>query len=405
MLNKTTLLTILLGSTFISSPALAASAQNTIERLNAKLSSAYTLKEVDSSDYSFTTVEDGVVKYYKINLNTANTSSSEQISWSTDFAGATDDVKVNFPSEDNPTTLYYTVDEGGYKEVRTNRLTSLISDIVNADEKHLFSGLKLESTSSDTKGGAIYNESINNANIYADFIGNYASSLHSSPNSHGGAIYNNNNGKISNITGDFIGNYAKATPSSEAGYSSSNGGAIYNSGTIGNISGNFIDNYVSSSNYMSSGGAIYNNGTIDNINGHFIGNYAAGASVFLGAAIHNERGTINNIAGDFIGNYISSATASFGGAIYNGFNGTIGNITGDFIGNYVSSSADISYGGAIYNYGGTIKNIVNSCIGKYHRRFIGFNRRNYILVFLCNINNFYMFQINCCILCIILKPR
>ncbi len=360
MLNKTTLLTILLGSTFISSPALAASAQNTIERLNAKLSSAYTLKEVDSSDYSFTTVEDGVVKYYKINLNTANISSSEQISWSTDSAEATDSVKVNFPSEDNPTTLYYTVDEGRYKEVRTNRLTSLISDIVNADEKHLFSGLKLESTNSDTKGGAVYNESINNANIYADFIGNHTSSLHSSPSSYGGAIYNNNNGKIGNITGDFIGNYAKATPSPEAGYSSSSGGAIYNSGTIGNISGNFIDNYVSSSNYMSSGGAIYNNGTIDNINGHFIGNYAAGASVFLGAAIHNERGTINNIAGDFIGNYISSATASFGGAIYNGFNGTIGNITGDFIGNYVSSSADISYGGAIYNYGGTIKNIVNS---------------------------------------------
>ena len=364
MLNKTTLLTILLGSTFISSPALAASAQNTIERLNAKLSSAYTLKEVDSSDYSFTTVEDGVVKYYKINLNTANTSSSEQISWSTDFAGATDDVKVNFPSEDNPTTLYYTVDEGGYKEVRTNRLTSLISDIGNADEKHLFSGLKLESTSSDTKGGAIYNESINNANIYADFIGNYASSLHSSPNSHGGAIYNNNNGKISNITGDFIGNYAKATPSSEAGYSSSNGGAIYNSGTIGNISGNFIDNYVSSSNHASSGGAIYNNGTIDNINGHFIGNYAAGASVFFGAAINNDLGgTIVNITGDFIGNYVSSSSSyyySSGGAIYNGFNGTIGNITGDFIGNYVSSSSAFSYGGAIYNYGGTIKNIVNS---------------------------------------------
>ena len=359
MLNKTTLLTILLGSTFISSPALAASAQNTIERLNAKLSSAYTLKEVDSSDYSFTTVEDGVVKYYKINLNTANISSSEQISWRTDSAGATDSVKVNFPSEDNPTTLYYT--ESGYKEVRTNRLTSLTSDIGSADEKkHLFSGLKLESTSSDTKGGAIYNESINNANIYADFIGNNTSSLYSSPSSYGGAIYNNNNGKIGNITGDFIGNYAKATPSSETGYSSSSGGAIYNSGTIGNISGNFIDNYVSSSNYMSSAGAIYNNGTIGDINGHFIGNYAAGASMFLGAAIHNERGTINNIAGDFIGNYVSSsAVSSYGGAIYSGFNGTIVNITGDFIGNYASSSY-YSQGGAIYNWGGTIKNIVNS---------------------------------------------
>ena len=299
MLSKTTLLSILLGSTFISSPALSASVQDTIDRINAKADRAYTITEGNDSDYSFTAVEDGVTKYYKINLKTANIGTSKNISWSTDSAGATGSVKVNLPNKDNPTTLYYT--ESGYKEVQTNRLTSLTSDIGSADEKHLFSGLKLESTSSDAKGGAIYNTSTNAANIYADFIGNYASSS----SSEGGAIYNE--GTIGDITGDFIGNYASAY-SSRYG-SSSRGGAIYNryDRTIGNITGDFIGNYASASAYYSSyseGGAIYNSGTIGDIIGDFIGNYAS-----------------------------DSAYDSSGGAIYNSYNSKIGNITGDFIGN------------------------------------------------------------------------
>ena len=396
MLNKTTLLSILLGSTFISSPALSASVQDTIDRINAKVDRAYTITEGNDSDYSFTAVEDGVTKYYKINLKTANIGTSKNISWSTDSAGATGSVKVNLPNKDNPTTLYYT--ESGYKEVQTNRLTSLTSDIGSADEKHLFSGLKLESTSSDAKGGAIYNTSTNAANIYADFIGNYAkvSSSSSSSSSKGGAIYNK--GTIGDITGDFIGNYASSYSSRYGSYSY--GGAIYNDRTIGNITGDFIGNYASASAAYyppsSEGGAIYNNGTIGDIIGDFIGNYASADYSSEGGAIYNSydgtignitgdfignytsfsvgaiynSGTIGDITGDFIGNYASSSTTtsssssgSAGGAIYN--RGTIGNITGDFIGNYVSSSGASSYkGGAIYNKG-TIGDITGDFIGNY----------------------------------------
>ena len=359
MLNKTTLLSILLGSTFISSPALSASVQDTIDRINAKADRAYTITEGNDSDYSFTAVEDGVTKYYKINLKTANIGTSKNISWNTDSAEATGSVKVNLPNKDNPTTLYYT--ESGYKEVQTNRLTSLTSDIGSADEKHLFSGLKLEITDADARGGAIYNTSTNAANIYADFIGNYAkvSSFSSlAYDSSGGAIYNSYNRTIGNITGDFIGNYASS--------SSSEGGAIYNEGTIGDITGDFIGNYASAYSFRygssSKGGAIYNryDRTIGNITGDFIGNYASASAYYSssseGGAIYNS-GTIGDIIGNFIGNYASAAYGSSGGAIYN--RGTIGDITGDFIGNYTSFSV-----GAIYNEG-TIGDITGDFIGNY----------------------------------------
>ena len=300
MLNKTTLLTILFGSTFISSPALSASVQDTIDRINAKADRVYTITEGNDSDYSFTAVEDGVTKYYKINLKTANIGTSKNISWNTDSTGAIGSVKVNFPSEDNPTTLYYT--ESGYKEVQTNRLTSLTSDIGSADEKHLFKDIKNASSSGGVYGGAIYNTSTNVANIYADFIGNYVSSTSSS----GGAIYNN--GTIKNITGDFIGNYASSP-------SPSKGGAIYNGNDYGTM-------------------------TIDNITGDFIGNYAS-----FGGAIYNYKGTIVNITGDFIGNYASS-----GGAIYNQW-GTIKNIVNSsFINNCAKSETGTAQGGAIWSY-------------------------------------------------------
>ena len=272
MLNKTTLLTILFGSTFISSPALSASVQDTIDRINAKADRVYTITEGNDSDYSFTAVEDGVTKYYKINLKTANIGTSKNISWNTDSTGAIGSVKVNFPSEDNPTTLYYT--ESGYKEVQTNRLTSLTSDIGSADEKHLFKDIKNASSSGGVYGGAIYNTSTNVANIYADFIGNYVSSTSSS----GGAIYNN--GTIKNITGDFIGNYA------------SSGGAIYNQwGTIKNIvNSSFINNCAKSETGTAQGGAIWSYRDIlikaDNGESLFSGNYAETNGVKKSNAIY-----------------------------------------------------------------------------------------------------------------------
>ena len=150
-----------------------------------------------------------------------------------------------------------------------------------------------------------------------------------------------NRGFIGNISGNFMGNFGQAI------YNSSNGTAI-----IGDITGDFIGNYASGK-----GGAIFNNlGTIGNITGNFIGNYVFNANA-IGGAIYNS-GIIGDITGDFIGNYSSD---SVGGAIFNDFDSSIGNIIGDFIGNHSKA-----YGGAIDNSGRTaIGNITGDFIGNY----------------------------------------
>ena len=207
------------------------------------------------------------------------------------------------------------------------------------------------SSSSEARGGAIYNYAASGTatigDITGDFIGNYAHST--SDGVFGGAIYNGG-GTIGDITGDFIGNYAELTGTSS--YLSAYGGAISNGGTIGDITGDFIGNYAeltgTSSRSYAKGGAIYNGGTIGNITGDFIGNYVEGSYYAYGGAINNYYGeTIGNITGDFIGNYAQGSSA-YGGAIYNE-RGTIGKLTGDFIGNYAQSTSSSAYGGAIYN--------------------------------------------------------
>ena len=343
--------------------------------------SVFSYAEVDpENDYNFVVQEadqDGNItkKYYKINLETDKIGTSEAIKWDTKSDGATGSVEVKLPNSDTPTNLYYTVDSGNYT-VGT-RFDNLTADVGSATQKVLFKTLVVSDD-----GGAINNSSTDGYNIYADFIGNHASTYYD-----GGAIYNNR-GTIGNITGDFIGNYASSggaiynykgiigdiTGDFIGNYVRLDGGAIYNYGTIGNITGDFIGNYANVGgvisnigtignitgdfigNHASSGGAIYINddGTIGNITGDFIGNYALSS----GGAISIYRGTIGNITGDFIGNHASSYSDSGGGAIYH-YEGVIGNITGDFIGNYTS------LGGAIYNCNGTIDNITGDFIGNY----------------------------------------
>ena len=330
--------------------------------------SVFSYAEGTENDHNFVVQEadqDGNItkKYYNIVLKTNEIGTSEAIKWNTDADGATGSVEVKLPNSDTQ-TLYYTVDNGENGKydstLGTTRLTNLTKDIGSATKKVLFKGLNQTSDSSEVKGGAIYNISTDGYNIYADFIGNYASSSYDdSPSpSSGGAIYNGKNGTIGDISGDFIGNYASS--SSFIAF----GGAIYNEGgTIGDISGDFIGNYASS--FIASGGAIYNEGgTIGNITGDFIGNYTSsyGSS---GGAIYNGIGTIGNITGDFIGNYaFSELDKAEGGAIYND-RGTIGNITGDFIGNYAHSEGGEVSGGAIYNDDGTIGDITGDFIGNY----------------------------------------
>ena len=197
-------------------------------------------------------------------------------------------------------------------------------------------------------GGAINNnEKGTIGNITGDFIGNYVYTINGY--SLGGAIYNSDNAEIGNITGDFIGNYVRTD------FGNAKGGAIDNSAgykytaTIGDITGDFIGNYASG--YSSAnGGAIYNyyNAEIGNITGDFIGNYAYSSWFSANGGAIDNSGTIGDITGDFIGNYAQSSYSATGGAIYNS-SGTIGDITGDFIGNYAQSNSSYALGGAINN--------------------------------------------------------
>ena len=188
--------------------------------------------------------------------------------------------------------------------------------------------------------------------IDADFIGNFLSANYPA----GGAIYNI--GTIENITGNFVGNYAASTGNFAYG------GAIYNDrATIGSINANFADNYTSLGH--SWGGGIANSGIISSIAGNFISNHTTsnGGAIFNGSIFDGPDVAINNVYGDFINNYVASSSSgddvASGGAIFNGsvFGGfsnvKIGSIIGDFIGNHVSSVIYSSYGGAIFN--GTTK--------------------------------------------------
>ncbi len=259
-------------------------------------------------------------------------------------------LKVDISADKSQYFEYtYTKPEGG--TVYTERQTNLTGDIGSETEKALFNGVN-QTSDSIVLGGAISNSSNDSHNIYADFVGSYASS--SADNTYGGAIYNR--GTLGNITGNFVNNYAKSENAK------SNGGAIYNYNTIGDVAGDFVGNYVNSAG-DATGGAIFNFNTAGNIKGNFISNYVKSENgETFGGAIHNGK-ILGNVSGNFIGNYAySSLKSASGGAIYNSENS--GNLTGDFIGNYASSLADNTYGGAIYNRG-TLGNITGNFIGNY----------------------------------------
>ena len=132
---------------------------------------------------------------------------------------------------------------------------------------------------------------------------------------------------IGDITGDFIGNYA-------SGYSSANGGAIYNKyGTIGDITGDFIGNYATSNNYETYGGAIYNfNSTIGQLDdegnltggiyGSFINNYAkteSDSQLALGGAVYTSSDMnfiANNQTNYFSGNYTEDYRGKINNAVF-----------------------------------------------------------------------------------------
>ena len=147
------------------------------------------------------------------------------------------------------------------------------------------------------------------------------------------------------------------------GYTSGNGGGIYNSGTltvtnsafsgnnadwgggIANYSALTVTNSTFSGNTASWAGGIYNEDTLTVTNSTFSDN---SASYGDGGGIMNNGGTLTVTNSNFSGNFASSG---FGGGVYNGGTLTITNST-------FSGNSAPWYGGGVYN-GGTLT-ITNS---------------------------------------------
>lgn len=207
-------------------------------------------------------------------------------------------------------------------------------------------------------GGAIYNEGtitqIGQADRHSIFSVNKTSG--NANNNRGGAIANDNGGRITDIYADFQKNAAY-----HYGGAISNYGTSSNNSWIGSISGSFTDNtFTGRSGY---GGAIANiRSTIESISGsRFIQNGAgSGADDGRGGAIFNGGGTINGISGSHFSENRLTGTNSDGGAIFNG----------DFSDSLIDSIQTVTFtdneagrsGGAVYNsYNGTI-NVLSDAI-------------------------------------------
>jgi predicted outer membrane repeat protein len=124
------------------------------------------------------------------------------------------------------------------------------------------------------------------------------------------------------------------------GFSTGNGGALYNYGTLNLSYSVFIGNSVQSG---SSGGAIYSLGAgaaLNIWNSTFSNNSAS-----YGAAIQNESGTLNIALSTFGAN----VAGTNGGAIYNYNSGTVNIADGTFSGNSAGSN-----GGSLYLQSGTV---------------------------------------------------
>ena len=205
-----------------------------------------------------------------------------------------------------------------------------------------------------SRGGAIWNDGTIGS-IHGDFKGN-VDLMRDGYGNHvaygGGAIYNDDDGRIGSITGTFTEN---STQTKKQFCLDADGGAILNTGNITSINADFYRNST-----LVNGGAIFNfqKAHIGSITGTFEGNIAEPDEYWgyiheedsahekggKGGAIYN-RGTIDSISGKFTNN---KATYFTGGAIQNHANvdnaGTIKYINADFIGNRAFYA-----GGAIAN--------------------------------------------------------
>ena len=165
--------------------------------------------------------------------------------------------------------------------------------------------------------------------------------------SNGGAIYNSGNLSIINST--LTQNNATGQGQYRDGY----GGAIYNlGGTLSITDSNLTQNTATGQGYREgSGGAICNFvGTLNITNSNLNYNSATGQTNRCGGAIYNLVGTLNITNSNLNYNSATGQTNGCGGAIYNDW-GTL-NITGSNL-TQNKVTGQTGSGGSIYNEGGT----------------------------------------------------
>ena len=367
MLNKTTLLSILLGSTFISSPALAA--------------------------YDLTADDMGT---------------SENIKWTEVFAEGENVIKVEL-SEGVTKYFHYEYVQPEGRKVYDSQQTSLDSNDVNADFKDIVSSgiggaIKVSSgshvgningdfinNSSSSSAGAIYisggasigdvigdavgnhtvgyGGAVRNDGTVKSFEGNYVGNYAEGGTACGGGIYLTSTGQISSadhIIGKFIANHLKQTAAN--GYSKGGGLDLWRY-DVGTIKADFINNTVNAVNIGYGAALSVANSQIDNLSGYFINNKtvsqnSAQAALTMYTNLEDDgsvthKSIIKNLQGIFINNGTegnkddSDYIGATGGAIYN-YNGEIGSIKNSLFANnyaYNKSGASAAWGGAIYNRG------------------------------------------------------
>lgn len=222
---------------------------------------------------------------------------------------------------------------------------SILGELVNI-KNSIFKNNTSESVYSYSVAGALnYQALLGNLKLIesSDFINN--SSISGSSFSFGGAIASMKSIDIIKDS-NFKQNSTKA-------FSVSSGGAIYSAGTINSISNtNFSQNKALSTTQNAYGGAIACSESIKEItNSAFNANIAQGYSTTYGGAIYNTGARANIVLLDNThfekNSAISTDGTAAGGAIFN--TASIGKIrNSDFIGNKVEGKTN-AMGGAIYS--------------------------------------------------------
>ena len=314
MKNKN-VLTILLGTTFLTSPAFADGAEVTADYLNSLSLPQITWNTVSTS--GSTAVEiDGNTFYYTYDNTKGYTEESNQYSsTSTTPPVSSDDVSGKLFRNVDSSNINGAI---GLKGIGDQSSVSIISDFVNNHSGEYGGGITISASSAEIislgdisgvfagnsaygtthgLGGAIYLETMSGSTtanmdatvnkISGNFINNKASATGSDKWTHGGAI--DNHGRIQSIDANFIGNIAEGSGQYVYG-GALNNGKNYSGGYIGSIHGNFIGNQATSTGSSATGGAIRNTGTIDDIvNSNFLYNAVSGNSSSTGGAIYSTK--------------------------------------------------------------------------------------------------------------------